>query len=187
MFDALRHSLIALTIVTLLELLVIVRILLRPHRDPASRIAWMAVVGALPLVGMVAYLLLGEANIGGRRSRRLRSVLERISLIPGAAAVEAGSERPSVPLHWRHLFELGRSISGFRPVEGNRSQLMADSNATIDAMVADVDAAQDHVHLLFYIWLPDNNGCKVVEALKRAHAAWFAPSIGRRCARPGSR
>ena len=35
-------------------------------------------------------------------------------------------------------------------------------------MVTDIDAAKDHVHLLFYIWLPDNNGHKVVEALKRA-------------------
>ncbi len=47
---------------------------------------------------------------------------------------------------------------------------MQDSNATIDSMVADIDAAKDHVHLLFYIWLPDNNGRKVVEALKRAAA-----------------
>jgi cardiolipin synthase len=45
---------------------------------------------------------------------------------------------------------------------------MADSNATIDAMVADIDSATAHVHLLFYIWLPDNNGCKVVAALQRA-------------------
>ena len=37
-------------------------------------------------------------------------------------------------------------------------------------MVADIDAAKDHVHVLFYIWLPDHNGCKVVEALKRAAA-----------------
>jgi cardiolipin synthase len=36
--------------------------------------------------------------------------------------------------------------------------------------VADIDAAKDHVHLMFDIWLPDNNGCKVVEALKRAAA-----------------
>ena len=35
-------------------------------------------------------------------------------------------------------------------------------------MVADIDAALDHVHLLFYIWLPDNNGLKVVEAMVRA-------------------
>src|SRR5258708_14511816 len=38
-------------------------------------------------------------------------------------------------------------------------------------MVADIDASQDHVHLISYIWLPDNNGLKVVEALKRAAAS----------------
>jgi cardiolipin synthase len=47
---------------------------------------------------------------------------------------------------------------------------MIDSNAMIDSMVADIDAAKDHVHVLFYIWLPDHNGVKVVEALKRAAA-----------------
>jgi cardiolipin synthase len=28
-------------------------------------------------------------------------------------------------------------------------------------MVADIDAAKDHVHVLFYIWLPDRNGLKL--------------------------
>ena len=37
-------------------------------------------------------------------------------------------------------------------------------------MVADIDSATNHVHVLFYIWLPDYNGSKVVEALKRAAA-----------------
>ncbi|MGB5299361.1 MAG: cardiolipin synthase, partial [Thiogranum sp.] len=32
------------------------------------------------------------------------------------------------------------------------------------------DAAGQYVHLLFYIWLPDGNGCRIVEALKRAAA-----------------
>jgi len=32
---------------------------------------------------------------------------------------------------------------------------------TIESMVADIDASQDHVHLISYIWLPDNNGLKV--------------------------
>ena len=45
---------------------------------------------------------------------------------------------------------------------------MADLDATIDAMVADIEAARDHVHVLFYIWLPDNNGTRIAEALKRA-------------------
>ena len=58
--------------------------------------------------------------------------------------------------------------------EGTGGELLRDSNATIDAMVADIDAARVHVHLLFYIWLPDNNGRKVVEALKRARGRGVA-------------
>ena len=35
-------------------------------------------------------------------------------------------------------------------------------------MVADIDAAEQSVHLSFYIWLGDRNGTKVVEAVCRA-------------------
>jgi cardiolipin synthase len=65
---------------------------------------------------------------------------------------------------------LGETINGFAPVGGNKGQLMVDSNAAIDNLVADMDAASDHIHLIFYIWLADNNGLKVVAALKRAAA-----------------
>jgi len=170
MLDALQHSLIAIAAVALLQLVVFARILLRPHRNPASRIAWMAVVGALPLLGMVAYLLLGEVNIGRRRTERLQAVLRQLPPIPDRSPADAADPAGEVPGRYRHLFELGHSISGFRPVDGNTARLLADSNATIDAMVADIDAAKDQVHLLFYIWLADRNGCKVVEALKRAAA-----------------
>jgi cardiolipin synthase len=147
-----------------LTLAVMARILLRPNRVPASRIAWLVVVGALPLVGIVAYLLLGEVNIGRRRVARVRAVLAQLPKYVGEGSDEI------VPEKFRNLFRLGHSVSGFWPVGGNTGRLLADSNAAIDAMVADIDAAKDHVHLLFYIWLADNNGCKVIEALKRAAA-----------------
>jgi cardiolipin synthase len=166
MIDALRHSAVGIGLATLLELVTIARILLRPHRDPASRIAWVVVVGVVPLLGMFAYLLLGEVNIGRRRAERLRAVLARMPPFPDDPTQAAAA----VPDRYRHLFDLGRSISGFKPIGGNTARLLPDSNAMIDAMVADFDAAKHHVHLLFYIWLPDHNGLKVVEALKRAAA-----------------
>lgn len=168
MLDFLGHSLIAFSAHTLLVLAVIARILLRPNRDPASRIAWIVVVAALPLVGVLTYLLVGETNIGRRRVARLRQALARLPPTNGACFRAPESAEPAVPERYRHVFRLGHSISGFEPVAGNKASLTADSNAAIDAMVADIDAATDHVHLLFYIWLPDTNGCKVVEALKQA-------------------
>jgi cardiolipin synthase len=147
---------------------VIARVLLRPHRDPASRIAWVAVIAALPVLGIVAYLLLGEVRIGRRRVERARAAQARLPRQEDLAGANAPALAPDLPERHEHLFRVGRSISGFEPMGGNRARLLADSNATIDALVADIDAAADHVHLLFYIWLPDNNGCRVADALVRA-------------------
>jgi cardiolipin synthase len=170
MLSTIHQSLIAIALIAFLELAVIVRILLRPHRDPASRIAWVVVVVGLPLFGIFAYLLLGETNIGRSRVERLRAVVAGMPSVLRACDGHDASATIALPERHRHLFDLGQSISGFHPVEGNTGHLLADSNATIDAMVTDIDAAEDHVHVLFYIWLADNNGCKIVEALKRAAA-----------------
>jgi cardiolipin synthase len=104
MIDLLRHSIVGITFVMLLELAVIGRILLRPHRDPASRIAWVVVVGVLPLVGMFAYLLLGEVNIGRRRAERLRTVLARMPPFAGERVSGAVDPAATVPDRYRHLF-----------------------------------------------------------------------------------
>ena len=56
-------------------LMVLARAVLRPHREPASRVAWVAVIATVPGVGMLIYLLLGETSIGRRRIARLSEVL----------------------------------------------------------------------------------------------------------------
>lgn len=152
----------------IIQIVFIVRVLLRPHREPAARIAWITVILALPVVGMIAYLLLGETNIGRSRVERMKRVLSALPKLEQTPGWDTPSLRPEIPGEWLPLFKVGRSISGFEPVGGNRAQLMADSDTAIDSMVADIDAATDHVNLLFYIWLPDNNGTKMAEALKKA-------------------
>jgi cardiolipin synthase len=148
----------------LVQLALIVHILLRPNRGPTSRIAWVAVVAALPVVGIVSYLFLGETSIG---RRNLKAMNQAIAALPPAVDSPAQSAAP-VPEKYAHLFEVGRSISDFEPVAGNSAALLADSNATIEHMVADIDAAVEQVNVLFYIWLTDNNGGKIAAALMRA-------------------
>jgi cardiolipin synthase len=158
----------AVTLHLLIELALIIRILLLPRRQPASRIAWIVVIATLPVGGILAYLLFGEANIGRRRVARVREVIKGMPDFPAAVPGDEANLEANIPEQYLHLFRVGQSISAFNPIGGNTAHLPADSNAVIDAMVADIDAAEQHVHLLFYIWLPDGNGCKVVEALKRA-------------------
>jgi cardiolipin synthase len=154
----------------LIELAVIARAILRTHRDPSSRIAWVVVIAVVPVVGVIAYLLFGETNIGRKRAARERKVLENMPLSAPVAPTDEARLQPKFPERYAPLFRLGETINGFAPVGGNTARLMADSNSGIDSMVADMDAATDHIHVIFYIWLTDGNGLKVVEALKRATA-----------------
>ncbi|MGD9294826.1 MAG: cardiolipin synthase [Roseobacter sp.] len=141
-----------------------IRVLMRPHRDPAVRVAWLAVIFALPGVGVLAYLLLGETNIGAKRTERVRKVFNALphpETLPDWPEYQPNAETEP-------LFRVGQSISGYKPVGGNSAELMEDSDSCIDRMVADIDNATRHVHLMFYIWLTDTNGMKMVHALKRA-------------------
>jgi cardiolipin synthase len=146
-----------------LYLLVAARALTRPNRSPASRVAWVAAIMLFPLVGVVAYFLLGETSVDAERVERLREAATRLPLPDDAPHAPADIE-PRIAA----LFELGRSINGFAPVAGNRIALMRDSNSAIDTLIADIDAARDHVHIGFYIWLDDHNGGRVADAVAAA-------------------
>jgi cardiolipin synthase len=158
----------------LIWLSVIMRAILRPHREPASRLAWVMLIAGLPIIGVLAYILLGETNIGRRRVARERKALEHLPPMPSPRVDNEVYLKPKYPGRCAPLFHLGKTINGFAPVGGNTGRLMVDSNSGIDNIVADMDTASDHIHLVFYIWLGDNNGLKVVEALKRAAARGVA-------------
>ena len=115
----------------LVGLIVLVRVMLRPHREPASRISWMAVILALPLLGVIAYILFGEVNIGRKRAAKLRAIESRMPSAGPGTAEDAANLRAEIPDRYEYLFRVGRSISGFEPIAGNAARLLTDSNAAI--------------------------------------------------------
>ncbi len=145
-------------------LLVSSHILLRRHRQPETRAAWLLIVLTLPYLGALAYLLLGQTSIGRSRIRTMQRVFADLPRAEAAPLPDDGQLSRTA----RAMLRVGQSISGYAPVGGNAMQLMPDSDAAITGMVADIDAAVDHVHLVFYIWLDDGNGTRMAEAVLRA-------------------
>src|SRR5690349_20115459 len=142
----------------------IIRALLRPHREPASRLAWIIAILALPIAGVILYLFLGEARISGSRRERGREINARLPRPPGN--YECTDEKVG-GAHWAS-FALARTVNHLDPTCNNGARLAPDSNSAINEMVADIDAAQQTVHGCFYIWLADDNGVKLKDAFVRA-------------------
>lgn len=147
----------------ILHLAVLVRALAVEGRAPGSRAAWALVLILLPALGIVLYLLVGEPWM----SRRLQRTTRRAGVIeldePFADLTVLG-----LPERLHAAFATCERIAGGGVTRGNRARLPADSHATINEIIADIDAARSHVHLLFYIWLTDGSGLRMIEALERA-------------------
>ena len=159
---------IAVNLHLALEVIFILRVLLRSHRQPSSRIAWIAIIAALPYFGILAYILFGEVNIGRRKAERMQRVAAKLPRFAAEPAEHHRGTAQNLPAQYEPLFKLGESISHFPVVAGNAAEFLPDSATTIDRLCADIDAAREHVHVLFYIWLTDHTGLRVVEALLRA-------------------
>lgn len=146
------------------ELVVLLRALLRPQREPAARLAWSIAILVVPVVGVIAYLLIGEARISARRRQRFARLDQRLPRPGGdpeaARALSAGP--------YAAPFALARTVNGLPPSLANRATLAADSHAATTAMIAEIDSAASTVHLCFYIWLTDNSGIAIKNALIRA-------------------
>ena len=99
------------------------RAITRPNRVPASRVAWIAVIMCLPVIGVVACLFLGETSIGRERARRLRDAEGRLAAPRGAVP---GHDDPAAT----SVSRLCRSINGFGPTPGNRIVLLGDLGAS---------------------------------------------------------
>lgn len=155
---------IFLALATVAEAATLLRVILRPHRDPAARLAWLVVVMVLPGLGIPAYILWGDTRLIRRRRLHglgVEAALPRPPADPAGSAAIAASP-------WQPPFALAASVNGLAATTGNRARIAADNRAAIAAIIADIEAAQASVHVCFYIWLDDESGAALAQALIRA-------------------
>ncbi len=153
----------------LLRLALAAHVILR-RRPVSASLAWLAVLMFVPVVGVFAYFLVGEARLGRRRSQayeRLSKNLERdaVAVWRHQRALDDQPERD-----WSPIARFGTAVCGFPPVTGGEGQIsiVNDSEQFLASLVADIDKATHHCHILTYIWTPTGKPVEVADALIRA-------------------
>ncbi|MBN2759126.1 MAG: cardiolipin synthase [Rhodobacteraceae bacterium] len=139
----------------------VVRALLRPGLTPSARLAWVTIILALPGVGLAAYALFGEIRMARAQRERIREIRNHLN------AAQIGQTGPRVQPTGpaRPAFAAGQATSQFPPVTGNRLTLLPEGDAMMDDIITAIEQARDHVHVLYYIWLPDGTGTRMAQAL----------------------
>ena len=159
---------ILLIIHFILLVLISLRILSRHDLTSSARLAWMVVLFILPYIGVVIYWMFGEVHLGRNFSHQHEQIINKLHTHnPEVLGSDIALIRAIKP-EYQAAFAYSANVTGFHTTVGNHAELMADATETHKRMLADFDAATDHIHVLYYIWLIDGTGIDTAQALMRA-------------------
>lgn len=144
--------------------IVAVRVLSK-RRPTGVTVAWLLLVVPFPLLGGIVYVLVGETWLSGRRSRRNAQVAEELRKPLDLMRQRFGStsefEHPAAEA----IAQLGTN-GGLSPAMwGNRVRVFGTAAESFDALLEDIENAQQSCDLLYYIWHPAGRVLDITDAL----------------------
>ena len=139
------------------------------QRTAAAARAWLLLIFLLPWPGIVFYALVGRIYLPKGRLARMERASKKIRIVQEQMVARSASP-PGLPPNVSPLAALAARLGDFEPLDGNRVELLTDYQGALERLIADIDAARRHVHLLYYIFEDDATGRRVAAALARATA-----------------
>jgi cardiolipin synthase len=159
----------ALTVIEVIYVVLLAGWILLEKRSPAATLAWIFGLIALPGAGFVIYFFLGPRRIRRRRRRRMRakSLVAQPDVPPQALSIrDPGDLRDAA-----QLVALVDTTNKGTLAVSTKTELLLDGRATYASILEAIRCATLHVHVLYYIFEPDETGATLRDALvERARA-----------------
>ncbi len=138
------------------------------RRPTGVGLAWLTLIAVLPLVGAVLYLMVGELWLAGRRVRRAKQLGPSFRARMGELVEQAPAGLDNLSVLVRTLDAYATRGAQMPTLGGNAVTLYSTASEAFAALIADIDAAEHRVYMLFYIWSPGGLVDDVGEAVCRA-------------------
>jgi cardiolipin synthase len=138
------------------------------RRTPAAAKGWLLLVFFLPWVGLILYLLIGRPRFPRWRQEQFNQLPTILAPVIDRLRIQHPAAQEGMTSAQSQIAVLATNLGSMPLRGGNEIEMITDYDGVIDRLVADIDAAKNHVHLLFYIFADDATGRRVAEALGRA-------------------
>jgi cardiolipin synthase A/B len=136
-------------------------------RSPAAARTWLLLIFLLPWPGLILYALFGRIYLSQRRVQMQERASRHIQAAQGQMAMTQTAP-PELPPRLKHASILAARLGDFQALGGNRVEWLTDYTGYVERLIAEIDGARRHAHLLYYIFEDDGIGRRVADALVRA-------------------
>jgi cardiolipin synthase len=131
------------------------------NRQPAKTMAWAMVIIFFPVVGIIAYVVLGV------NTRRERMVSQRsMDQLTKRSMLEFVEQHDlQLPEAYKPVIDLFVIQSFSLPFNNNKVDVLNDGYAFFPALLRDIASARSHIHIDIYIFEEDALGQLIADAL----------------------
>ncbi len=157
-------------LITFTQLIFLGSVIFLENRDPTKTTIWLLILGALPILGALLYILFGRVARKRRLSRhkqvrqvQTEEILMDRQVRPNAEEVDRAGESPMN----RKLARLLLNDADAPLTLNNRSEVLTNGKKTFRALFSAIEKAQDHIHLEYYIFHNDAIGRDILNLLMR--------------------
>lgn len=141
-------------------------VIIMENRNPLKTISWVLVLLLLPFVGLIIFYFFGEDSRKQRLiSRKMHKKLNRIAL----DRLEM-LETLNPPAEYKGLVALLNRLKDNPLYGGTEITFYSSGEEKFNALIEEIEKAQKHIHIQYYIFLDDEIGHKIRELLIRKAA-----------------
>lgn len=138
------------------------------RRSPSAARMWLMLIFLFPWPGLVVYAVFGRPRLPKRRVELQAKVSDLIREARGRWEEHTTQLSDELRPELRQAVTLAANLGDFGICGSNNFELLVDYGVMIERLVADIEIAQRHVHLVYYIFADDDTGRRVSEALRQA-------------------
>ena len=150
-----------------LSVLFIAILIFLENRHPTRTLTWLVVLGSFPLLGFIFYFLFGR-NVRKQRLFKQKALLDKQTAerIIGERTYSKeemtilGEERKS-------LFKLSKNLGGSPISFATETEVLTDGDQAFSRIIEQLEKANHHIHLEYYIVRHDGLGNQIKDVLIR--------------------
>jgi cardiolipin synthase len=156
-------------VIIVLNIFLATAVIFLERRNASATWAWLMVLYFIPVLGFIMYLILGQ-KVRKRQLSKLLGDNERV--------IQHALETQRQELKEKRLVALDGELAEYQDMiylnlttglalytTNNIVDIYTDGKQKFDALIADIEAAEHHIHLVYYIVRDDELGRRLMRAL----------------------
>ena len=144
-------------------------VILNDNQDSGRKIAWILIIGILPVVGLLLYLVFGlnlrKPGLFKAMNKEFLETFEEKASGQTKELLFGTAQEKNIRERYRGLSRLLKKDSGLTVCNDNEIEIITSGGRKLEALINDLQSAKHHIHFEYFYFLKDDGSKRIKNLL----------------------